>query len=113
MTENINRAEFTRWLSPYWLEIQEKLFPLLTDTSKEKPTAQIQQIVQILEIVRIEESVSSPKREGQGRPQVDRPPLARAFVAKALLNSGTVGRADLPLPGVRSQVSLPPRGSER
>ena len=59
---------------------------MLTDASKEKPTAQIQQIIQILEIVRIEESVSSPKREGKGRPQVDRRPLARAFVAKAVLN---------------------------
>lgn len=90
MTENIpseiNRKEFTRWLSPYWLEIHDKLFPLLADAGQEKPTAQIQQIAQILEIARIEESVTAPKKEGKGRPQVDRRPLARAFVAKAVLN---------------------------
>ena len=86
MAENINREEFTRWLSPYWLEIQEKLFPMIAQAGQEKPTQQIERVVQILEIVRIEESVSSPKREGKGRPCVDRRPLARAFVAKAVLN---------------------------
>lgn len=90
MTENIpsniNREEFTRWLSPYWLEIHDKLFPLLSEVGREEPTAQLQQIAQILEIVRIEELVSVPKKEGKGRPQVDRRPLARAFVAKAVLN---------------------------
>ena len=86
MTENINREEFTRWLSPYWLEIQEKLFPMLARAGEEKPSQQIERIVQILEIVRIEEMVSSPKREGKGRPSVDRRPLARAFIAKAVLN---------------------------
>lgn len=90
MTENIpsniNREEFTRWLSPYWLEIHDKLFPLLADAGQEEPTAQIKQIAQILEIVRIEESVAVPKRIGKGRPPIDRRPLARAFVAKAVLN---------------------------
>ena len=90
MTENIqstiNREEFTRWLSPYWLEIRDKLIPMLTEAGRDEPTAQIKQVVQILEIVRIEESVTPPKREGKGRPQVDRRPLARAFVAKAVLN---------------------------
>jgi len=83
---NINREEFTRWLSPYWLAIHEKLLPLIAQTGQSKPTEQIERIVQILEIVRIEESVSPPKREGKGRPSVDRRPLARAFVAKAVLN---------------------------
>ena len=79
---NINREEFTRWLSPYWLEIHDKLFPLLAEAADEEPTEQIQRVVQILEIVRIEESVSVKNREGKGRPQIDRRPLARAFVAK-------------------------------
>lgn len=83
---NINREEFTRWLSPYWLEIHDKLFPLLAESAHEEPTEQIQKVVQILEIVRIEESVSVVKKEGRGRPQIDRRPLARAFVAKAVLN---------------------------
>ena len=82
MAENINREEFTRWLSPYWLEIQEKLFPMIAQAGQEKPTQQIERLVQILEIVRVEESVSSPERAGKGRPCVDRRPLARAFVAK-------------------------------
>ena len=73
-------------LSPYWLEIHDKLFPLLADAGQEEPTVQIKQIAQILEIVRIEESIAAPKREGKGRPQVDRRPMARAFVAKAVLN---------------------------
>lgn len=89
MTKNTDREAFTRWLSPYWLEIQEKLFPFLFETAEvqqEQPTEQIKRIVQILEIIRIEEWVAAPKREGKGRPSVDRRPLARAFVAKAVLN---------------------------
>lgn len=86
MTDSIRREDFTRWLSPYWLEIQDRLFPLLSEAGRDKPTAQIQQIAQILEIVRIEESVPPSKTGGRGRPQVDRRPLARAFVAKAVLN---------------------------
>ena len=89
MTENTDREEFTRWLSPYWLEIQNKLFPLLfesAETQQERPTDQIKRIVQILEIVRIEELVAVPQRKGKGRPSVDRRSLARAFVAKAVLN---------------------------
>lgn len=86
MTEDITREEFTRWLSPYWLEIREQLLPSLAKAAHEEPTEQIKQVVQILEIVRIEEMVAVPKREGKGRPPVDRRPLARAFVAKAVLN---------------------------
>ena len=89
MTENTDRAAFTRWLSPYWLEIQEKLFPLLIETGEtqqEQPTQEIKRLIQILEIVRIEALIAAPKREGKGRPSVDRRPLARAFVAKAVLN---------------------------
>ena len=55
---------------------------MIAQAGQEKPTQQIERVVQILEIVRVEESVSSPKREGKGRPCVDRRPLARAFVAK-------------------------------
>ena len=86
MTETLDRDDFTRWLSPYWLEIQDKLLPLLPHNEGEKPTHEIERLAQILEIVRIEESIPPPQTGGKGRPQRDRRALARAFVVKAALN---------------------------
>src|SRR5258707_6216781 len=86
MPNPIDRADFTRWLSPYWLEIQDKLLPLLPHDDNGKAPPEIERLAQILEIVRVEECVALPKTGGKGRPQADRRALARAFVAKAALN---------------------------
>jgi transposase len=46
----------------------------------------VQRLAQILEIVRIEEFVAPPTRGKRGNPTIDRRPIARAFLAKAVLN---------------------------
>jgi transposase len=68
------------------LEIKDKLLPLLPHEDNGKTSPEIERLAQILEIVRVEESVPLPKSGGKGRPQADRRAMARAFVAKAALN---------------------------
>ena len=67
-------------LSQYWLKIQGSLFPWLSEELGEG-TAKRQQLVMILEVIRVEDHV--PVTLGLvGRPLSDRAALARAFVAK-------------------------------
>src|SRR6266478_1083147 len=74
-------------LSQFWLTIQATLFPWLEEELGELSEKQ-RQLVSILELSRIESfirtSVGWP-----GRPEKDRRPMARAFVAKAVYNMGT------------------------
>jgi transposase len=73
-------------LAPYWKQVKEKLFPLLQEQTGLELTDKLKVLAQILEIVRIEQFVPAPKRGKRGGQEIDRRPLARAFLAKAFFN---------------------------
>ena len=73
-------------LSSMWERIQSNLFPYLEEELGEL-TAKQQKLVSILEIIRIEESITYTYKTG--RPPSDRKAIVRAFVAKAVYNSST------------------------
>lgn len=75
------------YFAPYWQSIQSTLFPWL-EKELGPLTEKQQQLVQILEIVRIENLV--PRHfMVPGRPLKDRAAIARAFVAKAVYDMPT------------------------
>jgi hypothetical protein len=74
-------------LSQTWLNIQSSLFPWLSEELGPL-TGKQQELVTILEIVRIEEFIYS-SRGFPGRPPQDRTAIARAFVAKTVYNMPT------------------------
>ena len=73
-------------LAPYWKQVKEKLFPLLQEQTGLELTEKLKILAQILEIVRIEKFVPAPKVGKRGGQEIDRRPLARAFLAKAFFN---------------------------
>jgi transposase len=75
-------------LSQYWEKIQGTLFPYLEEMLPPLSKKQ-QQLVAILEVIRIEESLSAFCRGFRGRPEKSRKAIARAFVAKAVYNMPT------------------------
>jgi hypothetical protein len=70
-----------------WSHIQGLLFPWLREEVGEL-TRQHERIVVILDTLGLETHVAAPAR-GRGRPPEDRRAIARAFVAKAVLNLPT------------------------
>lgn len=74
-------------LSQFWLSVQSELFEWLAEGLGELSPKQ-QQLVSILELVRIESFVSR-RVQVKGRPLEDRRSIARAFVAKAVYNLET------------------------
>jgi len=74
-------------LSPYWQSIQAKLFPWLEEELGFL-SSKLKQVVTTLELLRVESHVRVWSGY-VGRPADDRCALARAFVAKAVLNLGT------------------------
>ena len=77
------RASF----APYWQSIQHALFPQLEHVLGPL-TAKQQQLVQTLEVIRIERWIPGRFRV-PGRPPKDRAAIARAFVAKAVYDMPT------------------------
>ena len=73
--------------APYWQSIQEALFPDL-ERVLGPLTAKQQQLVQTLEVIRIEQWIAR-QSGAPGRPPSDRAALARAFVAKAVYDMPT------------------------
>ncbi len=75
-------------ISQYWEKIQGTLFSYLEE---ELPplTKKQQQLVAILEIIRIEEFLPTTCGGFQGRPEKSRKAIARAFVAKSVYNMPT------------------------
>jgi transposase len=73
-------------LACYWRQVKEKLGPLLQEPPGIDLTQGLHRLAQILEIARIEEHVQAPLRGRRGREEIDRRPIARAFLAKAVLN---------------------------
>lgn len=77
-------SRLTGILSQYWNNIQGSLFPFLEE-ELDPLTKKQQQLIAILELVRVEEFL--PKIwQREGRPQEDRPAIARAFIAKQVYN---------------------------
>ena len=74
-------------LSATWSRIQTSLFPFLEEELGPLDERK-QKLIRILELIRIEESVSQATH-GLGHPTSDRKALARAFVAKAVYNCPT------------------------
>lgn len=73
-------------LSQTWLRIQGSLFPWLAEELGSLTEKQ-QQLIQILELIRIEEHLHS-YYGGTGRPLSDRVSIARAFVDKHRMLNG-------------------------
>ena len=77
-------------ISQYWQKVQGILFPFLKE---ELPTLteKQQQLIEILEVVKIEQFVTSSSGiiGLRGRPATSRKALARAFIAKAVYNMTT------------------------
>jgi hypothetical protein len=83
-------SRLTATLSHYWDKIQGSLFPWLEE-ELDPLTGKQQQLVEILELVRIEEFL--PDLIGcEGRPPKTRSAIARSYVAKTIYNmDSTVG----------------------
>lgn len=76
-------------VSSYWRKIQASLFPSFCDEVGQT-SEKHRQVMVVLDVARIEDLVSvDPYPLGPGRPPIDRAALARAFVAKAVLNLPT------------------------
>ena len=73
--------------APYWQSIQHALFPQL-ERVLGPLTEKQQQLVQTLEVIRIEQMIP-PRFRVPGRPPKDRAAMARAFVAKAVYDMPT------------------------
>lgn len=83
-------------VSQIWDQIQAALFPRLEETFGERLTEKTRQVIAILEVARIEESVPSRWANRMGRPRKCRRALARAFVAKAVYD----------LPGTKHLIDM-------
>src|ERR1035437_157788 len=73
-------------LTQFWFHVQEGLFPFLANRGEEL-TPPLKRVATVLEMIEIERFL--PDNRGVGRPAKDRVALARAFVAKAMLNLPT------------------------
>ena len=80
-------SELRETLAQYWLNIQGSLFPWLKEDLGELTEKQ-QQLIAILELVRVEEFLHQ-QYGYPGRPPEDRAAMARAFVAKQVYNLTT------------------------
>lgn len=76
-------------IADYWANVQRSLLPHLEACLPEALTANLQRLVYVLDLLRIEEHIPSAARQWRGRKRADRRALARAFVAKACLNLPT------------------------
>jgi hypothetical protein len=76
-------------LSDYWNKFQESLFPHLEAVSREHITDRLMQLVRVIDVVRVERYVDSPFSQCMGRKQIDRRSIARAYLAKSVLDIPT------------------------
>ena len=80
-------SQLTTTLSQYWSSIQESLFPWLKE-ELDPLTLKQQQLIEILELIRIEEFL--PDHFGcEGRPPKTRSAIVRSFIAKMVYNIDT------------------------
>src|SRR5579864_16636 len=88
------RIKFTRGanihiVAEIWSTICSTVVPKLEECLDEPLSAKLKQLVGILEIVRIEETVPAAPPNRRGRKRLDRRAIARAFVAKAVYDLPT------------------------
>ncbi len=80
-------SRLPEFFAPYWQSIQPALFPWLAEVLGPL-TDQQQQLVQILEVIRVEQHLP-PHVRVPGRPPKDRAAMARSCVAKAVYDIPT------------------------
>jgi hypothetical protein len=73
-------------VSAIWSSIERSLFPAIEVALDEELSGDLKRVVSTLEIVRIEEATRPAVWQIRGRPRSCRASIARAFVAKAVLN---------------------------
>jgi transposase len=88
-------------VSQVWHRIQATLLPFLRE-GLDPITEKQEQLISILELVRVEDFVKSTGGGWPGRPPSDRQALARAFVAKAFFNMTTTDELIERLRGCRN-----------
>lgn len=76
-------------ISAIWSKIERSLFAALEMALEEPLTEDLKRVVSALEIVRVEEHVRPGVWQVRGRPRCDRGCMARALVAKAVLDIRT------------------------
>ena len=76
-------------VSEFWSRFQVPLISHLELVFEEALLPRFCQFVRLLEIVSIEQFISSPHAQWMGRKQLDRQNIARAFLAKAVFNCST------------------------
>lgn len=81
-------GQLVQRLSQYWGIIQGSLFPFLEE-QLDPLTERQQQLVEILEMVRIEDFLPHIYPGDRGRPPKTRAPIARSFIAKIVYNIDT------------------------
>ena len=72
-------------VATYWQRVQTTLFPYL-ETAGVSLTPELERLVAILDLLRIEEALPPRHAHPVGAPPQDRAPLARAFLVKHYLN---------------------------
>lgn len=75
-------------LSQIWFEVQHVLFPFMEQQIEEPLTEKMQQLITVLELVRIEDMVNIPEY-WRGQSPKNRKQIARSFIAKAVYNMNT------------------------
>jgi hypothetical protein len=75
-------------LSQFWSHLQHELLPFLREENHLQLTPALAQVIRVLEFTQIDRFIPS-SRGCVGRPPKDRVALARAFVAKAVLDLPT------------------------
>ena len=78
----------TSRIAQFWTDLQHDLFPFLREEDHLALTPALEGLIRVLEFIGIERFIPS-SRGFVGRPPKDRIALARAFVAKAVLNLPT------------------------
>lgn len=75
-------------LSQFWYHLQHELFPFLREEDHLELTPALKTVIRVLEFTQVDRFIPS-SRGFVGRPPKDRVALARAFVAKAVLDLPT------------------------
>ena len=75
-------------LSQFWNHLQHELFPFLREEDHLELSPALEKVIRVLEFTQMDRFIPS-SRGFVGRPPKDRVALARAFVAKAVLNLPT------------------------
>jgi hypothetical protein len=69
--------------------LETQILPAWEQELGEALTEKLRQVVRLLCVIRVEDHVEAPRRQGRGRFPHDRRLLARAFVVKAIYNAPT------------------------